>query len=337
MKANSLAFRLFVTAAAWVLVVLPIAGWIIFPRYRYEAVHRLRRAHLAAAHRRHQRRRRARRGPAPAAPNNWGEGLFVDHAFGLVLADQAARRQAGRDPALALARRRRPAAARARTSVEPNDKEVRWANLMGPAAAAGARCRADLRVRRAARRRSATRSAVAGKLSEVEDNLAAFRAQLIQALALAGVGLLAVTLFQIRFGLFPLSQGGAEPGRHPLRRGDPARRRAALRDQAAAAGAQRAAQVQPGDRRARAHARRQPGARAQDAARRAHQRGARRRLPARPQGHRAGRHHDHPGQPLPRSRAHGRAHRRHRPRHRGAAGRRIHRAGAGAHLPRQAT
>jgi signal transduction histidine kinase len=40
----------------------------------------------------------------------------------------------------------------------------------------------------------------------VEENLAAFRGQLIQALALAGLGLLAVTLFQIRFGLFPLSK-----------------------------------------------------------------------------------------------------------------------------------
>ena len=38
MKTNSLAFRLFITSAAWVLVVLPIAGWIIFSRYRYEAV-----------------------------------------------------------------------------------------------------------------------------------------------------------------------------------------------------------------------------------------------------------------------------------------------------------
>ena len=38
MKTNSLAFRLFVTAAAWVLVVLPVAGWIIFARYHHEAM-----------------------------------------------------------------------------------------------------------------------------------------------------------------------------------------------------------------------------------------------------------------------------------------------------------
>ena len=38
MKTNSLALRLFITAAAWVLVVLPVAGWIIFARYRHEVV-----------------------------------------------------------------------------------------------------------------------------------------------------------------------------------------------------------------------------------------------------------------------------------------------------------
>ena len=110
-------------------------------------------------------------------------------------------------------------------NVEPNEREVRWANLTGPA---------DQRVRvaeqmyvfgdgKAAQRYSV---AVAGKLSEVEDNLAAFRTQLIQALALAGIGLLAVTLFQVRFGLFPLSR--MEQDLAAIRSGeaDPARRRA---------------------------------------------------------------------------------------------------------------
>jgi signal transduction histidine kinase len=89
--------------------------------------------------------------------------------------------------------------------IEPNDKEVRWGNFVGPG---------DQRVRIAEQvyvfgeGKSAQRYsvAVAGRLSEVEENLAAFRSQLIQALALAGIGLLAVTLFQIRFGLFPLSR-----------------------------------------------------------------------------------------------------------------------------------
>ena len=34
MRFNSLAFRLFTTAAAWTLLVLPIAGFIIYRLYR---------------------------------------------------------------------------------------------------------------------------------------------------------------------------------------------------------------------------------------------------------------------------------------------------------------
>ena len=34
MRFNSLAFRLFTTAAAWTLLVLPIAGFIIYGLYR---------------------------------------------------------------------------------------------------------------------------------------------------------------------------------------------------------------------------------------------------------------------------------------------------------------
>src|ERR1700730_15744399 len=36
MKTNSLAFRLFATAAAWTLLVLPIAGAIIYSLYKQE-------------------------------------------------------------------------------------------------------------------------------------------------------------------------------------------------------------------------------------------------------------------------------------------------------------
>jgi signal transduction histidine kinase len=218
MKANSLAFRLFVTAAAWVLVVLPIAGWIIFQRYRYEAhttfdnrISLLLTVIISDAD------EHAETGPAP--PNNWGEGLFIvthsgwywqikplDDKPGEIL---RSRSLAGDDLPVPSEHK-----------VEPNDKEVRWANLIGPA---------EQKVRvaeqvyvfgegKAAQRYSV---AVAGKLSEVEENVAAFRGQLIQALALAGLGLLAVTLFQIRFGLFPLSR--VEQSLAAIRSGEAAR------------------------------------------------------------------------------------------------------------------
>jgi signal transduction histidine kinase len=89
--------------------------------------------------------------------------------------------------------------------VEPNEKETRWADLTGPAQQA---VRVAEMIYQFGSGMSAQRYsvAVAGRLSEVEDNLAAFRSRLIQALALAGVGLLAATLFQVRFGLLPLSR-----------------------------------------------------------------------------------------------------------------------------------
>ena len=215
MKTNSLAFRLFVTAAAWVLVVLPVAGWIIFSRYHYEAITTFDSritffltVVISDADEHSE--------TGPNAPNNWGEGLFeithsgwywqikpLDGSPGPTL---RSRSLAGDTLALPSEHK-----------IEPNEKEIRWGNLIGPG---------EQRVRiaeqvyvfgdgKAAQRYSV---AVAGKLSEVEENLAAFRSQLIQALALAGIGLLAVTLFQIRFGLFPLSR--VEQGLAAIRSGE---------------------------------------------------------------------------------------------------------------------
>ena len=218
MKTNSLAFRLFATAAAWVLVVLPIAGWIIFERYRYEAsttfdtrISFFLTVVISDADEHSEN--------GPASPNNWGEGLFeithsgwywqikpLDGRPGPTL---RSRSLAGDDLPLP-----------SDLKVDPNEKEIRWANLVGPG---------DQRVRvaeqvyvfgegKAAQRYSV---AVAGKLKEVEENVAAFRAQLIQALALAGLGLLAVTVFQVRFGLFPLSR--VEQGLAAIRSGQTSR------------------------------------------------------------------------------------------------------------------
>jgi signal transduction histidine kinase len=203
MKTNSLAFRLFVTAAAWVLVVLPIAGWIIFSRYRYEAqttfdarISFFLTVVISDAD------EQSESGPNP--PNNWGEGLFeITHSGWYWQIKPLDGRPGPTLRSRSLSGDTLPLPSEYK--IEPNDKEVRWANMIGPA---------DQRVRvaeqvyvfgegKAAQRYSV---AVAGKLKEVEENLAAFRSQLIQALALAGIGLLAVTLFQIRFGLFPLSR-----------------------------------------------------------------------------------------------------------------------------------
>jgi signal transduction histidine kinase len=194
---------LFVTAAAWVLVVLPIAGWIIFARYQYEAtttfdarISFFLTVVISDADEHSE--------AGPAAPNNWGEGLFeITHSGwywqikpldGRPAPTLRSRSLSGDDLPLP-----------SDFKVEPNEKEVRWANLTGPG---DQRLRVAEQVYVFGEGKNAQRYsvAVAGKLKEVEENVAAFRSQLIQALALAGIGLLAVTVFQIRFGLFPLSR-----------------------------------------------------------------------------------------------------------------------------------
>jgi signal transduction histidine kinase len=203
MKANSLALRLFATAAAWVVLVLPVAGWIIYARYRHEVVTAFdARISLFLAVVINDAEQGSEEGPSE--PDYWGEGLFVQTHSGWYwqmkpLDGKPAETLQSRSLAGDLLQ------VPSEHGVEPNEKEIRWANLMGPA-------QQEVRVAemiyqfgngKAAQRYSV---AVAGRLSEVDDNLAAFRTQLIQALALAGVGLMAATLFQVRFGLFPLSR-----------------------------------------------------------------------------------------------------------------------------------
>ena len=90
MKTNSLAFRLFVTAAAWVLVVLPVAGWIIFTRYRHEVVPAFDARIALFLTVVIKDARAGGRGCPRREPDYWGEGLFVQVPFRLVLADEAA-------------------------------------------------------------------------------------------------------------------------------------------------------------------------------------------------------------------------------------------------------
>lgn len=218
MKANSLALRLFATAAAWVVLVLPVAGWIIYARYRHEVVTAFdARISLFLAVVINDAEQGSEDGPSE--PDYWGEGLFVQTHSGWYWqmkpldgkpAEILQSRSLGGD-LLQLP---------SEHGIEPNDKEIRWANLMGPAEqeVRVAEMIYQFGVGKAAQRYSV---AVAGRLSEVDDNLGAFRTQLVQALALAGVGLMAATLFQVRFGLFPLSR--MERGLAAIRSGEASR------------------------------------------------------------------------------------------------------------------
>jgi signal transduction histidine kinase len=203
MKPNSLALRLFVTAAAWVLVVLPVAGWIVFTHYRERVVATFDEqiwfflwAVVEVAE--------EDGAPGPVAPASFGDaksarthsGWYwqIKPLDGKPAETLRSRSLAGGDLPLP-----------SEHGVEPNDEEVRWADLVGPAQQV-VRVAERIHVFGSGKTAQRYSVAVAGRVGEPEESVATFRTQLIQALALAGVGLLAATLFQVRFGLYPLSR-----------------------------------------------------------------------------------------------------------------------------------
>jgi signal transduction histidine kinase len=237
MNTNSLAFRLFTTAAAWVLLVLPVAGAIIYSLYRTEVETSFdRRLSVLLTvilqdgidHGEDE----------PGDPKDVGEPLFeITHSGWywqfrpLDLKPPAPKPPDTTKAPNAKAPPAEPKIPRTLKSrslanadlplpsdfnIDPNDREIRWANLEGP-------LQQWLRVAetnyvfgegKKARRYSV---AVGGTLGEMEASLGSFRTRLSLSLALAGVGLLAVTLFQIRFGLLPLHK--VEQGLAAIRSG----------------------------------------------------------------------------------------------------------------------
>jgi signal transduction histidine kinase len=219
MRTNSLAFRLFVTAAAWTLLVLPIAGAIIYSLYKQEVEGSYDRrigvllTVVLSDSIDHETDNE------PGSPKDVGEPLFdITHSgwyWQIKPLD-------GRPGKLLLSRSLAGDSIPipSEFNIEPNEREVRWASLDGP-------LEQRLRVAetiyvfgdgKTAQRYSV---AVAATLGEVEGSLRSFRTRLTLSLALAGIGLLAVTLFQIRFGLLPLLR--VEKGLTAIRSGEATR------------------------------------------------------------------------------------------------------------------
>jgi len=201
MKVNSLAFRLFATAAVWTLLVLPIAGL---------AIDYVRQRELASAH-------DARLsqlltlviafstddgGPEPRFPRNVGEPLFeVTHSGWYwqitPLGNSPGRRMVSASlasEALAL-----PSA----TNLKPDANNIRWTEATGPLGE-------PLRVAETVFNLgdddapSNYSYVVAGNRDFIEGRLDEFRLPLVMALALAGIGLVGATFVQVRYGLKPL-------------------------------------------------------------------------------------------------------------------------------------
>src|SRR6516225_9112685 len=218
MKTNSLAFRLFATAAAWVLLVLPIAGAIIYSLYRQEVeVSFDRRLGVLLTVLLNDAIDRGDQ--EPGEPKDVGEPLFEITHSGWYWQIRPLDDKGGRtivSPSLTGLSIPLPS----EHNVEPNDREMRLANLDGPLEQK-LRVAETIYVFGQGKKAQRYSVAVAGTLVEVETSLQKFRARLAMALALAGVGLLAVTLFQIRFGLFPLRK--MEQGLSAIRSGEATR------------------------------------------------------------------------------------------------------------------
>lgn len=200
MRPKSLAYRLFVSAAIWTLVVVPAAAILLISLYR-QAVERNFDARLNAYLTSLVASSTADGGAAPATPANLGEPLFTIPFSGWYW--QIKPYEKGTPPlfvsdSLLDQRLRLPSL----HGAEPDENLVRRAYLEGPE---GQRLRVlERQIRLEGPSRGPYSYAVAGDAAEIEKDLADFTAMLIAALALLGFGLLVATFFQVRFGLMPL-------------------------------------------------------------------------------------------------------------------------------------
>ncbi len=201
MRFNSLAFRLFATSAAWTLLVLPIAGYLIYSLYREDVQlsfdAQLKKLLTALAI-----DSMNTAGDVPVPPPNLYEPLFeVTHSgwYWQVRPLDGAPGRTLVSPSLA-----------SEVLPSPYDRKfptdttgTRWMNVPGPA---GETIRILEVIDTPGHDPNKTKYTVivAGPLDWLDQTVAKFRNRLITALSLFGAGLVAVTLFQVRFGLLPL-------------------------------------------------------------------------------------------------------------------------------------
>ncbi|HEU0017764.1 MAG TPA: histidine kinase, partial [Methyloceanibacter sp.] len=200
MRPNSLAFRLFASAAAWTLVVLPVTAFLLLSLYR-QAVERNFDARLNVYLTSLIASTTAEGAKTPMAPANLGEPAFTIPFSGwywqikplggserpLFVSDSLL------DQELKLP---------SHEGVPPDQTLTRRAYAPGPQ---DQRLRVvEREIRPSGAQSSPYSYAIAGDAAEIERDLAEFRMMLIAALGVLGLGLVAATLFQVRFGLAPL-------------------------------------------------------------------------------------------------------------------------------------
>jgi signal transduction histidine kinase len=200
MGPKSLAFRLFASAAAWTLVVIPIAAILLISLYR-QAVERNFDARLNVYMTSLVAASTPESGESPQEPANLGDPIFTIPFSGwywqikplkgakrpLYISDSLLDQQLdlpsqdGISPDETLTRRS--------YAPGPDDQNLRIV---------------EREIRPGGDDSDAYSYAVAGDAAEIDADLAEFTTMLILALAVLGLGLVAATFFQVRFGLLPL-------------------------------------------------------------------------------------------------------------------------------------
>ena len=219
MRLDSLAFRLFATAALWTLVALPLAGLIIFSLYRQEVDtsfdERLKTLLLvvytdSSDHAQGE----------PGAPRDVGEPLFEITHSGWYWQIKPTQAGEGRRTLVSKSLASEQLPSPFERSLPPDQFGIRWARDVGPN---GAPLRVAEMIQALGGDESGPRYSylVAGPLDWPQTRVTAFRTRLIVALSLVGLGLLVLTLFQVRFGLLPLRE--IEKGLTAIRTGQAAR------------------------------------------------------------------------------------------------------------------
>jgi signal transduction histidine kinase len=215
MRLNSLALRLFATSAAWTLLALPLAGYIIYSLYRddvqlsFDAQLRKLLTQITVDS-------MGTSGDVPVIPPNLYEPLFEVTQSGWYWQIRPIDGAPGRtlvSPSLATAVLPSPYERRFPTDMSG----TRWMNVPGPT---GSTIRILEFIDSPGHDPENTRYSVvvAGPLDWFEATVKKFRTRLTSALALVGIGLLAATVFQVRFGLLPLRR--IERGLASIRSGE---------------------------------------------------------------------------------------------------------------------
>jgi signal transduction histidine kinase len=200
MRPNSLALRLFASAAAWTLVVLPATAILLVSLYRH-AVERNFDARLNVYLTSLVASTTQGGSAKPSEPTNLGEPVFGIPFSGwywqIKPLDGAVRPEFVSDSLLD-----QQLSLPSQNAVPPDASLTRRAYAPGPEQQ---RLRIVEREIRPAGPNSTPYSyAVAGDATEIDGELAEFTTLLIAALGVLGLGLVAATYFQVRFGLSPL-------------------------------------------------------------------------------------------------------------------------------------